>query len=146
MHDTEQKAQPDKVAVVVAASLTAGQAANIAACLAAGLAGARPGWAGGTLVDADDLETVASSHLPIAVLSALPEAMSALLRQAIDIPAAERGEVSLFPAYAQSVHDFAQYRAHHQTAHHVDEPMLGIGLAGPKRWVNRLTGSLPLWR
>jgi hypothetical protein len=27
-----------------------------------------------------------------------------------------------------------------------EEAMLGIGLIGPKRWVNRITGSLPLWR
>ena len=29
---------------------------------------------------------------------------------------------------------------------HAGEAMLGIGFSGPKRWVNRMTGSLPRCR
>lgn len=138
-------AVPEKVAIVLAADLGAGHAANVAACVAAGLASARPGWAGRPLQDAAGLESFASSHLPIAVLRAAPAAMAALIEQvnAVDVP---EGTLCLFPAYAQAMHDGPAYQARHGTMEHRREPLLAIGLAGSKRWVNRLTGSMPLWR
>ena len=58
------------------------------------------------------------------------------------------GTVCLFPAYAQTVNDCHTYWAQHRQTAHVpaDTPLLGMGLAGPRRWVNGLTGSLALWR
>ena len=50
---------PDKVVVVLDAALPPGQAANVAACLSAGLAGAWPAWAGRPLNDAAGLASVA---------------------------------------------------------------------------------------
>lgn len=105
---------PEKVAIVLAAGLPSGQAANIASCIAAGLSSGSPGWAGRALADAAGLQTAASSHLPITVLSANADAMAALVR--------------------------------HGGLRHAGEAMLGIGFVGAKRWVNRMTGSLPLWR
>lgn len=161
-------ALPPKVAIVLAAHLAAGAAANVAACLAAGLAAADPTWAGRPLMDAAGLPTVASSHVPIAVLRADPDTMRALLRRAIgpdvspgprvgsDVspsvspgaggPDAPDVGVCLFPAYAQAIHDPAAYWSVHEASVHADESMLGIGIRGPKRWVNRLTGTLALWR
>lgn len=135
---------PEKVAIVLAADLPAGHAANVAACVAAGLAGARPGWAGRPLVDAAGLHSHASSHQPITVLRAEPATIAALLAQLAAQP--QDGALCLFPAYAQQMHDGAAYQARHATVAHGDEPLLAIGLAGTKRWVNRLTGSMPLWR
>lgn len=144
MHDASALI-PEKVAIVLAADLAAGHAANVAACVAAGLAGARPGWAGRPLMDAAGLQSFASSHQPIAVLRAAPAALTALveLLNAADVP---EGALCVFPAYAQAMHDGAAYQARHGTMEHRREPLLAIGLAGSKRWVNRLTGSMPLWR
>jgi hypothetical protein len=92
------------------------------------------------------LKTAASSHLPIAVLRAEPATISALVQQLADGPLVEDSSVSLFPAYAQAIHACGDYWHRHGLSVHVTEDMLGIGFSGPKRWVNRLTGSLPLWR
>lgn len=135
-----------KVAVVLSAELAPGPAANIAACLAAGLAAATPGWAGRELVDGAGLASVASSHVPITILRATADTMQALM-QRLAAPARAHGcTLSLFPAYARAMHDGDAYGERHAASVHTDEVMLGIGLHGPKRSVNRLTGSLPLWR
>lgn len=146
MPEPQPLSVPDKVAIVLAAGLAPGAAANITACIAAGLAGSRPSWAGRPLVDAAGLKTAASSHLPIAVLRAEPATISALVQQLADGPPVEDSSVSLFPAYAQAMHECGDYWHRHGLSVHVTEDMLGIGFSGPKRWVNRLTGSLPLWR
>jgi len=135
---------PEKVAIVLAADLAVGHAANVAACVAAGLAGARPGWAGKPLADAAGLHSHASSHHPITVLRAEPAAMAVLMARLTEAP--QDGALCLFPAYAQQMHDGTAYQARHGTMDHRQEPLLAIGLAGSKRWVNRLTGSMPLWR
>lgn len=54
--------------------------------------------------------------------------------------------VSLFPNYAQAMHNAADYWRRHSQENHIDVDLLGVGLYGPKRWVTRLSGSLPLWR
>jgi Protein of unknown function (DUF2000) len=137
---------PDKVAIVLAADLSPGPAANIASCIAAGLAARSPNWAGRPLVDTSGLRTAASSHLPIAVLRAEPAAMNTLIQRLTHGPTIEGSAVSLFPAYAQTIHECSEYWRRHGRSSHTEEGMLGIGFCGSKRWVNRMTGSLPLWR
>ena len=147
MHEMQATSPaPEKVAIVLAAGLPPGQAANIASCIAAGLSIGSPGWAGHALADAAGLQTAASSHLPITVLSANGDAMGALVRQWAAGATVAGGTVSLFPAYAQAMHDCGEYWQRHGGLRHAEEAMLGIGLVGAKRWVNRMTGSLPLWR
>jgi hypothetical protein len=143
--ERQDMSAPEKVAIVLASDLSPGPATNIASCIAAGLAACSPGWAGRPLVDASGLRTAASSHLPIAVLRAEPAAMAALIQRLTHRPTAE-GAVSLFPAYAQAIHECSEYWHRHSLSAHAEESMLGIGFSGSKRWVNRMTGSLPLWR
>jgi len=146
MPEPQAISAPEKVAIVLAAGLAPGAAANIASCIAAGLAAFCTGWAGRPLVDASGLKTAASSHVPIAILRAEPATMSALIQQLSDGPTVEDSTISLFPTYAQAIHECGEYWHRHGLSEHTDEAMLGIGFSGPKRWVNRLTGSLPLWR
>jgi hypothetical protein len=143
---TEPAADARKVVIVLAAGLEPGPASNVAACIAAGLSASDPGWAGRSLVDSAGLRSVASSHLPIVMLRADAERMRSLLLQLAEGRRDEAGTVSLFPAYAQAIHDWSAYWARHAEVVHAEEPMLGVGLVGPRRWVNRLGGSLPLWR
>jgi hypothetical protein len=144
----ESQIQPsmDKVTIVLADRLAPGQASNVAACIAAGLAAAKPDWAGRPLVDAAGLCSVSSSHLAITILRAEPATMSALMLQLTHDVAPVGGVLSLFPAYAHAIHDCGEYWNRHEVTTHSDEALLGIGFAGPKRWVSRFTGSLPLWR
>jgi hypothetical protein len=135
----------EKVAVVLAAGLAAGEAGNVSACIAAGLAAAAPGWAGEPLLDADGLRSAASSHLPITVLMADGPRMERLLQEL----AAERppgAAAVLFPAYAQRIQEAPTYWAQHRAVSHRGQRLLGLGVAGSRKWVNRLTGSLPLLR
>jgi len=137
--------QIEKVAVVVAAGMGAGEAANVAACVAAGLSAAAPGWAGAALEDVDGLRSAASSHLPIAVLMADEARMKALV-QALAGERPAGAAVVLFPAYAQRIQDAASYWAEHRGCSHRSARMLAVGMAGSRRWINRLAGSLPLLR
>ncbi|HWP19224.1 MAG TPA: DUF2000 family protein [Burkholderiaceae bacterium] len=136
---------PDlRVCTVLQEGLPPGIATNVGACLAAGLAAALPGWAGQGLKDAGGWTTWASSALPIAVLRADAAGLRRLATQLQDIPAEAR--VVLFPAYARQMHDAQAYWQVHAQRSHVQEDLLGIGLVGPRPWVKRLTGALPLWR
>lgn len=146
MPESDEALVPEKVAIVLISGLEPGPAANVASCIAAGLAASSPGWAGRSLVDAGGLKTAASSHLPIAILRADLEAMGALMQQLAKGNVAESSDVSLFPAYAQTIHECGEYWRRHGFSVHANEAMLGVGFSGPKRWVNRMTGSLPLWR
>lgn len=139
-------ADPAKVAIVLAADLAPGPAANIAACIAAGLAASRPDWAGRALVDASGWRSVSSSHVPITILKAPVTAMNALLRRLTEGTAQDNGRISLFPAYAHAIHESSEYWHRHGLVSHAEEAMLGVGLVGAKRWVSSMTGSLPLWR
>lgn len=145
MSDAPQHHGEHKIAIVLSADLASGHAANVAACIAAGLAAAQPGWAGLALADERDFRSASSSHLPIAVLRAEGPMLAALMLRLADDDLAP-GVVSLFPAYAQRVHNCEEYWARHRAADHTQEALLGVGLAGAKRWVNRLTGSMGLWR
>jgi hypothetical protein len=144
----EGEIQPSvgKVAIVLANGLAPGQASNVAACIAAGLAAAKSDWAGSPLIDAAGLRSVSSSHQAISILRAELATMSALVLELTRNPAPEGGLLSLFPAYAQAIHECSEYFDRHRVATHSNETLFGIGFAGPKRWVNRFTGSLPLWR
>jgi len=141
----EAPAAPDKVVIVLSAELSLGRAANVAACLAAGLAAVLPGWGGHSLRDADGVASVASSHLPIIVLGADATRMAALCGRLGQEPP-PGCKLCLFPSYAQDIHDASVYWVRHGQTSHRSEGMLGLGLAGSKKWVNGLTGSLPMLR
>ena len=136
----------EKIAIVISENAAAGEAANISACLTAGLAAANSAWAGEPLRDADGFESVASSHLPIVVLAANGQRFTTLVEQIERTVRPAQALVTLFPAYTQSIHDAHAYWQKHSMLGHRSERFLGIGLAGPKRWVNRLVGSFPLMR
>ena len=93
----------------------------------------------------DGLQSFAISHLPIIILSANDAQMAALCdRLPMEPPVG--GGLALFPAYAQGIHDCHAYWERHRESAHRRLPMVGIGLAGARRWINGLTGSLPMLR
>lgn len=50
------------------------------------------------------------------------------------------------PCFARAMNDFAAYAAAVPGRGLAQEPLDGLGLAGPTAWVRSLTGSLPLLR
>ena len=133
-----------RACIALRAGLPVGHAANVAACIAAGLAHGAEGLAGQALCDADGRESLSSATLPIAILGADDAGLAALWRRAAD--AVPTGRCVLFPHYAQAMHGVEDYWAAHAAARHSEQPLLGIGLVGPQAWVRRLTGALPLLR
>ena len=51
-----------------------------------------------------------------------------------------------FPAFARSLHLYADYEAAFPDRDLSEETIDGLGLAGPAKWVRSLTGSLKLLR
>jgi hypothetical protein len=133
-----------RACIVIDAALPGGQIANVAACLGAGLALAYDGFAGQALVDGAGRRSLASAAHPIAILRSDVDGLTALWQRIGTAP--DAGHCSVFPRYAQRLHDAAAYWSEHAQARHDALPLLGLGLVGPAAWVRRFTGSLPLLR
>ena len=78
------------------------------------------------------------------ILQADAAAIKSLLRKAADRP--DGAILVAFPAFARSMHGFADYEATVPTRNLNGEKIDGIGLCGPTKWVRSLTGSLKLLR
>jgi hypothetical protein len=132
-----------RAAIALDGELAPGAAANVAACIAAGLGAAVPGLAGLPLLDADGFRSASSAHLPIPILRCASSGFAALLGRS-DAP--DGGAVVVFPGYAQRLHTAEEYWREHALRSLRTEGLLGLGLAGPAAWVRSLTGALPLFR
>jgi hypothetical protein len=131
-------------AIALEEALPIGVAANVAACIAAGLVAALPGWAGQPLADKDGLSSASSSHLPIPILRCSSSQFTALLDRAQTRP--DGSALVVFPRFARSIHTVEDYWVEHARRSLRLEELLGLGLAGPRTWIRRLTGSIPLLR
>ena len=127
---------------MVSAGLALGQAANAAACIAAGLGAGLPGWAARPLRDVDGLQSFAISHLPIIILSANDAQMAALCdRLAHGAARRRRAGLSRTMRKASTTATpigSATGNPRIAAAHG------GHRTAGARRWINGLTGSLPM--
>lgn len=133
-----------RVAIVVDPDQPPGLLANTVAVLAAGLGAALPAIGGRTLTDAAGRVFHISSDRPIPVLQAPPESLTGLMGKALAAP--DGAIVVPFPLFARSIHSFAAYATEFAVRDLVAEALLGIGIAGPDRWVRSVTGSLKLLR
>ena len=133
-----------RLAIVVNPELPLGLLANTVGAIGIGL-GARLPWLGNRpLTDADGRIIDDSSVLPVPILAASPEAISALMLKAM--PRGEDSALVVFPAFSRSLHDYREYEALLPGKHLADEAIDGLGLCGPAKWVKSLTGSLRLLR
>lgn len=133
-----------RLAIVVNPDLPLGLIANTAGAIAIGLGARLPALAARQLTDRHDRTIDISSNQPVPVLQADAEAIRALLLKAL----AQQGERAVvpFPAFARSLHAYADYEAAFPGRDLGEEAIDGLGLAGPARWVKSLTGSLKLLR
>lgn len=136
----------EKIVLVLRSELPAASLVNIAACLTAGITARHPWLAGQPLQDAAGLCTVASSHLPIVALKADDAVFNRILQQLQQQDAGADNCVCLFPAYAKSMHSAPEYWQQHQQTAHDGSQLSGLALLGPKKWLNKLSGNLPLLR
>ncbi|GHD41891.1 hypothetical protein GCM10017083_06280 [Thalassobaculum fulvum] len=139
-----QPAPDIRVAVIVDPTLALGQITNTVAVVGVGIGAADASLGAVPLTDSRGRTVASSSNRPIPILQADGPAMAALLARAL--PAPEGATVVAFLRYGRSLHVFEEYRRQFPDRDLLAEPVDGIGLAGPARWVRSLTGSLKLLR
>jgi hypothetical protein len=127
---------------VVDPTLSRGLLGNTVAALAIGMGAATPRLGGRRMTDGSGIEVYPSATVPVPVL----QADSSLLRQLFlrAVSGGENTALVAFPAFARSMHDFASYQVEFARRNMAEEQLHGIGLAGPRKWVASITGSLKL--
>ncbi len=133
-----------RLAIVVNPDLPVGLIANTAGAIAVGLGAKLPALAARQLTDRADRTIDISSNRPVPILQADAAAIRALLLKAL--PQSGERAVVPFPAFARSLHDYADYEATFPERDISEETIDGLGLAGPAKWVKSLTGALKLLR
>ncbi len=132
-----------RLAIVVDPSLPLGFLANTVATISVGLGAQHPGLGGVELRDANGHCISNSADRPVPILQADAAAMHPLLVKAF---ATMDLSVVAFPAFARSLHSFAEYEDTFPTRIITEEQIDGIGICGPSKLVKSLTGSLKLLR
>ena len=132
------------LAIIVDPRLSLGFVANTVGVIAIGLGAGQPGLGGLVLTDRGGTSFLTSADRPVPILEADAAAMTSLLGKAADMP--DTAILVAFPAFARSMHSFADYEAAVPTRDLIGEKIDGIGLCGPTKWVRSLTGSLKLLR
>ncbi|WP_077963439.1 DUF2000 domain-containing protein [Ensifer adhaerens] len=136
--------QDTRLAIIVNPELLPGQLANTIAAISIGIGSAMPGLGNQRLTDSRQNTIDISSNRPIPILQADGPAIRALLLKAL--PKEEGRVVVPFPAFARSLHSYADYETQFPQRDLSQETIDGIGLAGAAQWVKSLTGSLKLLR
>lgn len=134
-----------RVAVIVAPDMPLGLVANSVGVIAVGLGAQCPQLAYSALADAGGRRFGSVCNQPMPVL----QADRATIREVMLKAFAGRtngAAIVPFPAFARSIHVFADYETALGTRSLEDEEIDGLGLAGPSTWVKSLTGSLKLLR
>lgn len=84
-------------------------------------------------------------EFPVPILKGTPESLKAL-REKLYAPEFEEVTVVDFSDLAQSCKTYDEFISKMHTAAETDLSYFGVALCGPKKKVNKLTGSLPLLR
>ena len=133
-----------RIAIVVNPNLSLGFLANTVGAIGIGLGAAECALGDVDLTDKGGFCIKTSADRVVPILQADRQGMRALLNKASDRPG--EANVVAFPAFARSVHSFAEYQEAFPTRSLLDEKVDGVGLCGPAKWVKSLTGSLKLLR
>lgn len=138
-----QAVQNHKVAIVVDGALPAGLAANTAAVLMLSMGKLVDGLLGPDLKDADGSTHVGITTVPIPILTADTATVTEIREKAV-------GDSELvvvdFTDCAQRTKTYDDYAKLLEAASGGELRYLGVALYGPRKPVQRLTGSLPLLR
>jgi hypothetical protein len=133
---------PARCVIVVDEALSSGLAANAAAVLAVTLGARAPGLLGGDVEDADGAGLPGLIDRGLPILKAPGAALGALRARALEAGV----EVIAFPRFGQETTDYEAFRERVAQTPTAELAYLGLLIAGPKRAVNKVTGSLPLLR
>lgn len=133
----------EKCVVVIDDSLSMGMAANTAAILGLTIGMEEPSIIGPVVTDGGGREHLGITIAPIPVLRGSRAVMMELREKLYDPEYSDVKTVdfSETAAYSNSYQDYAE-RLAEQSGDAIR--YIGIGIIGPKKKVNRLTGGLPL--
>lgn len=138
----QRDAGPARCVIVVDETLPPGLAANAAAVLAVTLGARAPGLLGGDIRAADGTRLPGLIDRGLPILKAPAADLGALRARAVEAAV----DVIGFPRFGQATIDYEAFRERIAQTATADLDYLGLLLSGPKRAVNKLTGSLPLLR
>lgn len=136
--------QDIRLAIIVNPKLPPGHLANTIAAISIGIGAAMPVLGNQHLTDSNQNTIDISSNRPIPILQADSRTIGALLLKAL--PKEEDRIIVPFPAFARSLHSYADYETQFPERDLSEETIDGIGLASATKWVKSLTGSLKLLR
>ncbi len=134
-----------KIAVILNPDLPIGLIANTAAVVSIGLGAANPEVAKAELNDKTGFRFSMSADRPVPILQASREALQTLRIKAAETQP-DSGRLVVFPAFARQLHNIRYYMEALPGRDLNGENLDGVGLLGPSKWVNSLTGHLGLLR
>lgn len=135
----------EKCVMVIDGSLPAGVAANTAAILGITLGKRAPQAVGCDVVDQDGHVHMGIVEASVPILRATAEEIGKL-REKLCEPVFEDVMVADFSDLAQGCRTYDEFTEKLAATRGDDLRYLGIALYGSKKKVNRLTGSMPLFR
>ena len=133
-----------RLAIVVNPTLSRGELANTVGALSIGIGAAIPSLAGDELGDREGQSFHTSAKCPVPVLQADAEVLCDLYRRTVTKP--PEAVVVLFPRFARPLHAFSDYVDALASRELAAEPLDGLAIVGPAKWVRSLTGALKLLR
>ncbi len=135
----------DKCVMVIDKSLPIGIITNTAAILGITLGKFIPAAIGPDIYDEDGCKHTGIIKLPVPILSASSQSIKILREKLYQPDFCDLTTVD-FSDVAQSCKDYSEFA--HKMFHSSQEDLqyFGIAIYGPKKKVNKLTGSIPLLR
>lgn len=137
--------QTDKCVILLDESLPTGLIANTAAILGITLGQLRPDIVGPDVTDRSGYVHRGITALPIPVLRGNPSTIKELRARLYEPEFAEVA-VADFSQLAQTCSHYSEYTEKLALNHMTELTYIGIGLCGPKKKINKLTGGIPLLR
>lgn len=137
--------QNEKCVMILDEALPLGVAANTAAILGITLGKHRPETVGGDVSDQSGSRHLGIVEAPVPVLMGSPETLRQM-RETLYQPDFQDLTVVDFSDLAQSCRTYEEFTRKMGDAPAGALQYLGLAICGPKKKVNKLTGSLPLLR
>ena len=137
--------QTEKCVMVLDEHLPLGLIANTAAILGITLGKKMPKVVGDDVTDQSGNIHLGIIEFPVPILKGSPERLK-IPREALYAPEFQDVTVVDFSDLAQSCKTYPEFLSKMHTAAEADLSYFGVALCGPKKKVNKLTGSLPLLR
>lgn len=134
-----------KCVMIVNQDLPQGIIANTTAALGISLASVKQGLIGKSLVDASGRPHEGITNIPIPILALNALELKTLYDELVTVPD-EDLKVIGFSDVAQKSHHYADYAQKLSETVQEDISYLGLCLYGPKKKINKLTGSIKMLR